>query len=154
MLNDVRTMYGERLVIHAVPAFMMIIGTLACVTSGALAIALGENTKPASRSTLSRVISSCTSVFATAPPGFLESRLMSSILLSPNACGCSFMYRCMARMIWSPYSALTPENVITTPTFTVAACAAGTASTASAVPSRVFLSNRIIVSSPLASAEC
>jgi hypothetical protein len=33
---------GERLVIHAVPAFMMTIGFFAAVTSGAEAIASGE----------------------------------------------------------------------------------------------------------------
>ena len=47
MLNDNRTMYGDRLVIQAVPALAITIGTLAWVTTGASAIAEGENTKPA-----------------------------------------------------------------------------------------------------------
>jgi len=51
---------------------MMIIGTLPWVASGALAMALGENTNPASMSTFSRVISSCTAVFAISPPGLSE----------------------------------------------------------------------------------
>ena len=46
------------MVIQAVPALAMTIGTLACVTTGASAIADGENTKPVTSCTLSLVISS------------------------------------------------------------------------------------------------
>ncbi|MNC97195.1 hypothetical protein D3C83_147780 [compost metagenome] len=40
--NDTREIIGESVVIHAVPAFMMIIGFLPSVASGADAIASGE----------------------------------------------------------------------------------------------------------------
>ena len=80
MLNDSRTMNGERFVIQAVPALAITIGTLACVTTGASAIAEGENTKPARMGTLSLVISSVATVFAWAPVGGPSSRLMSSTL--------------------------------------------------------------------------
>ena len=78
MVNETRAMYGESFGIQAVPAFMTTIGTLALVTSGALAIAFGEKTNPVRMSTPSRVTSSCTAFFAMSPPGRLESRLMSS----------------------------------------------------------------------------
>ena len=48
-VNEVRAMYGERVVITAVPAFMMTNGTLASVASGAMAIAFGVKITPASR---------------------------------------------------------------------------------------------------------
>jgi len=66
-----------RLPLH--PEFKaMMKGTLACVTTGAIAMADGENTMPRSRSTLSRVMSSVATVLAFAPDGGPSSRLMSS----------------------------------------------------------------------------
>jgi hypothetical protein len=42
MENDTREIIGERLVIHAVPAFMITMGFFAAVASGADAMASGE----------------------------------------------------------------------------------------------------------------
>jgi len=70
---------------------MITIGTLPWVTSGALAMALGEKMKPVSRSTFSRVISSCTAFLAMSPPGRLESRLMISTSCGAIWSPCSFM---------------------------------------------------------------
>ena len=41
MVNEVRAMYGDLVVIIAVPAFMMTNGTFASVASGAIASAFG-----------------------------------------------------------------------------------------------------------------
>ena len=60
--------------IQAVPALEMISGTLAWVSTGAIAIADGENTTPAMMLTLSRVISSVATVLALAPEGGPSSR--------------------------------------------------------------------------------
>jgi hypothetical protein len=79
MVIETRARWGERLGIQAVAAFRIRVGTLACSIKGALAMMLGENTKPVRRSTFSRTINSCTAVLATSPPGPLESRLISSI---------------------------------------------------------------------------
>ena len=89
MLNDSRTMYGDRLVIQAVPALAMTIGIFACVTTGASAIADGENTKPARICTLSLVISSVVTVLACAPVGGPSSRLMISTLFGAISLACS-----------------------------------------------------------------
>ena len=72
-------MYGERVVITAVPAFMMTNGTFASVVSGAIAIALGVKITPVRSSTLSRTISSCASCFALSGLGPVSSRVISSI---------------------------------------------------------------------------
>ncbi len=76
--------------IQAVPALAMTIGTLACVTTGASAIADGENTKPVTSGTLSLVMSSVVTVFATAPVGGPSSRLMRVILCGAMSLACSF----------------------------------------------------------------
>ena len=73
-------MYGERVVITEVPAFMMTNGTFASVASGAIASALGVKITPASRFTRSRTMSSCASCFALSGFGPVSSRVMSSIL--------------------------------------------------------------------------
>ena len=65
----------------------MTIGTLAWVTTGASAIADGENTKPVTICTLSLVISSVATVLATAPVGGPSSRLMISTLLRRDVLG-------------------------------------------------------------------
>ena len=85
--------------IQAVPALEIIIGTLACVTTGASAIADGENTKPVSICTLSLVISSVATVLATAPVGGPSSRLMISTLFGAMSLACSLTYRSNALSI-------------------------------------------------------
>ena len=75
--------------IQAVPALAITIGTLACVTTGASAIADGENTKPVRICTLSLVINSVAAVLAIAPVGGPSSRLMSSTLCGAMSLACS-----------------------------------------------------------------
>ena len=75
--------------IQAVPALAITIGTLACVTTGASAIADGENEKPVSICTLSLVISSVDTVLATAPVGGPSSRLISSTLCGAMSLACN-----------------------------------------------------------------
>ena len=52
---DTRTMYGERVVMTDVAAFMITIGFFASVATGATASAFGVSPNPARMSTLSRV---------------------------------------------------------------------------------------------------
>lgn len=66
--------------IQAVPAFEISSGTFACVMTGAIAIADGENTTPTIILTLSLVISSVATVLAAEPDGGPSSRLMTSIV--------------------------------------------------------------------------
>ena len=75
--------------IQAVPALAITIGTLACVITGASAIADGENTKPVTSCTLSLVISSVATVLATAPVGGPSSRLTISTLCGAMSLACS-----------------------------------------------------------------
>ena len=56
---ETRTMYGERVVMTDVAAFMITIGFFASAAIGATASAFGVSPKPARMSTLSRVMSSC-----------------------------------------------------------------------------------------------
>ncbi len=77
------------LVIQAVPALAMIIGILAWVSTGAMAIADGENTKPVRICTLSLVISSVATVLACAPVGGPSSRLTISTLCGAMSLACS-----------------------------------------------------------------
>ncbi len=99
---DTRVMYGDFVVIDDVAAFEMIIGTLASVTTGATAIALGVRPKPARNCTLSRVISSCARRFATSGAGPLVSRVISSTFLPATVSPCSFMYAFMPASICPP----------------------------------------------------
>ena len=85
-------MYGDLVVIVEVAAFMMMSGTFASVTSGAIANAFGVHITPVSSWTLSRVISSCARRLATSGFGPVSSRLISSIF-TPG--GRSFSCCCM-----------------------------------------------------------
>ena len=67
----------------AVAAFMMMVGILASVMSGATASASGVRTKPVRNWTWSRVMSSCARRLATAGSAPAVSRLMSTIWLPP-----------------------------------------------------------------------
>ena len=79
------------MVITAVPAFMMMKGTLASVASGAIAIAFGVKITPASRLTLSRTISSCASCFALSGLGPVSSRIRNSTFTpGGSSLACSF----------------------------------------------------------------
>ena len=62
-------MYGDLVVMIDVAAFMMTIGILASVATGATASALGVSPKPARKSTLSRTTSSCARRLATSGAG-------------------------------------------------------------------------------------
>ena len=88
---DTRAMYGERVVIAEVAALLMIIGTLASVTTGATAIAFGVNPNPARNCTLSRVINSCAKRFATSGAGPPVSRVISSIFFPATVSPCCFI---------------------------------------------------------------
>ena len=77
-------MYGDRVVITDVAAFMITIGFLASVATGATAIAFGVRPKPARMSTLSRVTTSCASRLATSGAAPVVSFWMSSIFLPPK----------------------------------------------------------------------
>ena len=57
-MNDVRTMYGDFVVMIAVAAFMLTINFFACAETSPAASALGVSANPASMSTLSRTMSS------------------------------------------------------------------------------------------------
>src|SRR5215472_9087892 len=73
-VNDVRTMYGDFVVMIAVAAFIFTMNFFACADTSPAASALGVSAKPASRSTLSRTMSSCASRLGDSrrdPPGFL-----------------------------------------------------------------------------------
>ena len=103
-------MYGERVVIAEVPAFMMTNGTLASVHSGAMANAFGVKITPASRSTLSRTISSCASCFALSGFGPVSSRVRISIFTpGGSSFSCCLMYRRTARSMYGPRLPLRPE---------------------------------------------
>src|SRR5471030_2574512 len=138
MLNDSRAIYGDRFVIQAVPALAMIIGTLAWVTTGASAMADGENTKPASILTLSLVINSVAAVLAAAPVGGPSSRLTSSTVFGAMSLACNFTYRSNALSTWWPRSALAPLNGSTTPILIFSAWAVPPTVTAKAVSPNHF----------------
>src|SRR6266545_3207858 len=114
----------------------MIMGTLAWVATGAIAIADGEKRKPARICTLSLVMSSVATIFACAPVGGPSSRLMISTLCGAMSFACSLMYRSKALSIWWPGSALGPLSVSTTPTLIVSARAAPPMATATAAKPR------------------
>ena len=85
-------MYGERVVITEVAAFITTMGTLASVAIGAADSASGVKPKPANSSTFSRVTSSVASRLATSGEGGLpESRITSSILRPATTSPASFM---------------------------------------------------------------
>src|SRR5258706_13268242 len=77
---DTRAMYGDLLTMIEVAAFMMIVGILASVTTGAAARALGVRPNPTMNSTLSRVINSCTRRLAISGCAPVASLTISSIL--------------------------------------------------------------------------
>ena len=77
-------MYGERVVMTEVAAFMITIGFLASVATGATAMALGVRPNPARMSTLSRVTTSCARRLATSGAAPVVSLTMSSIFLPPK----------------------------------------------------------------------
>ncbi len=90
-------MYGERVVITEVPAFMITNGTFASVAIGAIAMALGVKITPARRFTLSRTTSSCASWRALSGFGPVSSRVMSSTFVPPSSFSCCLRYRRTAR---------------------------------------------------------
>ena len=88
-VNETRAMYGDLAVMIDVAAFMMIVGTLACVATGATASALGVSTKPPRNCTLSRVTSSCARRLATSGAGPPTSLKTSSIFLPATVSPCA-----------------------------------------------------------------
>ena len=97
-----RATYGDLVVMMEEAAFMMIIGTFACVASGATAIALGVKPKPARKSTLSCVIRSCARRLATSGDGPVVSFSTSSTFLPATVSPCCFMYALMPFWICLP----------------------------------------------------
>ncbi|MEH2592809.1 hypothetical protein V1273_006648 [Bradyrhizobium sp. AZCC 1721] len=71
------------------PAFRITASFFPALTSGALAIALGESYEPVRISTLSWVSSSCTATRALAPARSLASRLISLIVYGLTLSGLS-----------------------------------------------------------------
>ena len=88
---DTRTMYGERVVMIDVAAFMMTIAFLASVAMGATANAFGVSPKPTRMSTLSRVTSSCARRLATSCEGPVVSFCTISIFLPATVSPLSFI---------------------------------------------------------------
>ena len=77
-------MYGERVVITDVAAFMITIGFFASVATGATAMALGVKPNPARMSTLSRVTVSCARRLAMSGAAPVVSFTKISIFLPPK----------------------------------------------------------------------
>ena len=88
--------------IALVAAFMMIIGTLASVATGATAIAFGVRPKPARNCTLSRSTSSCAMRFARSGAGPVVSLTTSSIFLPATVSPWALMYARMPFVICRP----------------------------------------------------
>ena len=65
IVTEVRTMYGDLVVMIEVAAFMTTMNFLASAETSAAASAFGVSRKPARMSTLSRTTSSCASRLAT-----------------------------------------------------------------------------------------
>src|SRR5215208_1057407 len=131
-------MYGESVVIIAVPAFMMMKGTFASVTTGAMAAAFGVHTTPVMSCTFSRTMSSVARRFAVSGLMPVSSRLMNSSFTPLGSFDSfSFMYRSIAFWIWSPLDASGPEYVLIRPILTVWAAAVMT--------HRVVMKNRKIL---------
>src|SRR5215470_9017793 len=86
-----RAMYGDLVVMIEEAAFMMIIGTFACVASGATASALGVRPKPARKSTLSCVTRSWARRLATSGDGPVVSFGTSTTFLPATVSPCCFM---------------------------------------------------------------
>ncbi len=82
-------MYGERVVTTEDAAFITTMGFFASVATGAAAIASGVKPKPARKSTLSRVTSSCARRLATSGLGPPVSRMRSWILRPAKVSPCS-----------------------------------------------------------------
>ena len=76
---ETRTIYGERVVMTEVAAFMITIGFFASAETGATASALGVRPNPARRSTWSRVINSCARRLAMSGAAPVVSRITISI---------------------------------------------------------------------------
>ena len=81
-VSTLQTLYGESVVMNAVPAFMIMNGTFASLVSGAIAAAFGVHTTPVIMCTLSRTISSW------ARPRTAAARWRTSVSETPSAvCG-------------------------------------------------------------------
>src|SRR5687767_1389081 len=97
---------------------MITIGFFASVATGAAASASGVKPKPARKSTLSRVTSSCARRFATSGLGPPVSRMTTRILRPANVSPCSLKKALIPPSICLPNWAAEPENGAMTPTFT------------------------------------
>ncbi len=96
--------------IIAVPAFMMMKGTFASVTTGAIERAFGVHTTPVIICTLSRTISSVARRLAVSGLMPVSSRLMISRLTPEGSLHWpDFMKRLIDFSIWSPFEAIAPE---------------------------------------------
>ena len=122
-----------------VAAFMITIGFLASVAIGATASALGVSPKPARKSTLSRVTSSCARRLATSGAGPVVSFCTISIFWPATVSPWSFMYAFIPPSICAPYSANGPENGATMPSLTTFCAVARVGAAARAKPSRASL---------------
>src|SRR5712664_3575365 len=120
-------------------AFMTIIGTLACVASGATASAFGVRPKPAMKSTLSCVIKSCARRLAISGEGPVVSFSTSSTFLPATVSPCCFMYALIPFWICLPYPANGPENSATRPTLMVPSASALWANSSAATAAIVFI---------------
>ena len=103
-----------------------IIGTLACVASGAVASAPGVSVKPARKSTLSLVTSSCAMRLVTSVTP-VSSRTTSSIFLPATWSPCICMYTRAPSSICRPLAANGPDSAVMSPTLIVSSAANGVA---------------------------
>src|SRR5262245_50099933 len=118
-VSEMRTTYGDLVVMTEVAAFMITIGVLPSVATGAAASASGVNPKPTRKSTLSRVTSSCARRLATSGTGPVVSRRRISIFLPATVSPCSFIQAFMPFSICLPTSANGPENDAISPSLIV-----------------------------------
>ena len=90
-VTELRTEYGDLVVMIEVAAFMITMNFFACAETSEAASALGVSTQPPSTSTLSRTTSSCARRLATSGAGPPLSLRMISIFLPATVSPCCFM---------------------------------------------------------------
>ncbi len=135
---DTRTIYGERVVMIEVAAFMITIAFFASVAIGATASAFGVKPKPTRMSTFSRVTSSCARRLATSGEGPVVSFCTISIFLPATVSPLSFMYAFIPPRICWPYCANGPENSPTMPSLTTFCAGEAPASASNTVAASSF----------------
>src|SRR3954463_12119553 len=142
-VSENRTMYGDLVVMIDVAAFMITIGVLLSVATGAAASASGVRPNPVRKSTLSCTTSSWARRLATSGTGPVLSRVTISIFLPATVSPCCFMYALTPPISCLLMSANGPENDAIMPSLIVVLPCAGSAGAApdpaAGLASSVFL---------------